>query len=95
MLGVGGYFLTELTGRDRGVVCVFSVFDIGGSMYVYTHTHILIDFICFNYQKQILEPLLEDLLSQININLSCRVSARIDSGTCELFFLLKCRATTN
>jgi len=37
----GGLFLTER--KDRGVVCVFSIFDAGesvcGCMCVYTHTH--------------------------------------------------------
>ena len=41
LLGVGGYFERE---RDRDVVCVFSIFDAGGSVCgcrcVYTHTHI-------------------------------------------------------
>jgi len=83
--------LTELIERDRGVVCVVSVFGIGGSvcgcMYVYTLKHIT--------ENSSLEQLLEDLLSRINVNLSSRVSARIDFGTCELFFLLECCARTN
>ena len=37
----GGLFLTE--GKDRGVVCVFSIFNASGSVFgcmcVYTHTH--------------------------------------------------------
>jgi len=42
LLGVGGYFWQK---RDRGVVCVFSIFDLGGSVcgcmcvYMHTHTH--------------------------------------------------------
>ena len=42
MLGVGGYFDRR---KDRGVVCVFSIFDAGGSvcgcMCVYMHAHTL------------------------------------------------------
>jgi len=42
LLGVGGYF-DRLGRNDRGVVCVFSIVDEGGSvcgfMCVYTHTH--------------------------------------------------------
>jgi len=40
MLGVGGYFDRR---KDRGVVCVFSIFKAAGSVCVcvcvYTHTH--------------------------------------------------------